>query len=66
MDTCPTVYYHTNTFYNILINLLKPSFNKTSLRIEHDNSEHKGTVESHNINCKQNEDTVNLLYYIYN
>jgi len=35
IDRCPTVYYHTNTFYNILINLLKQSFNKTTLRIEH-------------------------------
>ena len=36
-------------FYNILINLLKQSFNKTILKLEHDNAEHKGTVESHNI-----------------
>ena len=49
IDTCPTVYYHTNTFYNILINLLKQSFNNTTLRIEHHNAENKGTVESHNI-----------------
>ena len=49
VNTCPTVYYHTNTFYNILINLLKQAFNRTTLRIEHDNAEHKGTVESHNI-----------------
>jgi len=33
----------------ILINLLKKSFNKTILKLEHDNAEHKGTVESRNI-----------------
>jgi len=36
-------------FYNILINLLKQSFNKTILKLEHTNAEHKGTGESHNI-----------------
>jgi hypothetical protein len=47
-------------FYNILINLLKQSFNKTILKLEHDNSEHKGTVESHNIAVNK---TRTLLFY---
>ena len=51
-----------NTFYNILINLLKHYFNKTTLRIEHDNAEYKGTVESHNIVV--NKTRILLFYYI--
>ena len=41
---------------------LKKSFNKTTLRIEHNNPEHKGTVESHNIAV--NKTRILLFYYI--
>ena len=37
------------------------SFNKTTLRIEHDNAEDKGTVESHSIVV--NKTRIILCYY---
>jgi len=54
------LYLPQNTFYNILINLLQHSFSKTTLRIERNNAEYKGTVESHNIVVNK---TRMLLFY---
>ena len=51
-----------NSGFKGLINLLKHSFNKTTLRIEHDNAEYKGTVESHNIVV--NKTRILSFYYI--
>jgi len=53
--------YITTLTRFVSINLLKHPFNKTTLRIEHDNAEHEGTVESHNIVV--NKRTL-LFYYI--